>query len=64
MKTVFVKPNGKTVIDPKTGQKLPEAGARVERSVFWRRRLAAADVVEATPPAPKKPKTTEPEEHK
>lgn len=40
----------KTVFDPATKKPLPEKGAAVEDSAYWRRRLADKDVVRIDPP--------------
>lgn len=40
----------KTVFDPATKKPLPEEGALVEDSAYWRRRLADKDVVRIDPP--------------
>lgn len=45
---------GAVIRDPRSRRPLPESGAEVEASSYWRRRLVAGDVVlvEAAPPAP------------
>ena len=49
MKTVFVKPKkGLVVRDPDNLEILPESGANVMLSTYWRRRLAAGDVETAS----------------
>lgn len=46
---MFVKPvTGRAVRDPVRGKMLPETGATVPDSLFWRRRLRDGDVVIAT----------------
>lgn len=51
--TLVVKPApGRRVRDPRTKQPLPETGAEVPDSVYWRRRLADGDVVRIAPAAP------------
>ena len=45
---------GRLVRDPKTMQPLPEDGAVVPWTLYWRRRFAAGDVVEAGKPQKKK----------
>lgn len=60
MTTIFLKPNkaedGKTVLpvfNPETGKPLPEEGAEVTPSPYWRRRLRdneVAHVVTAAQP--------------
>lgn len=48
--TIFVKPNkGLVVRDPATGEPLPETGASVLNSGYWRRRLQDGDVLPAKP---------------
>ncbi len=48
--TIFVKPNkGLVVRDPATGEPLPETGAPVSNSGYWRRRLQDGDVIPAKP---------------
>lgn len=44
---MFVKPKAKdmTIRDPRTMVKLPDGGANVPDSNYWRRRLLAGDVV-------------------
>lgn len=50
---MMIKPAaGLLVRDPQTKQPLPADGAAVELSSFWRRRLAAGDVVEIKAAAP------------
>lgn len=48
------------VRDPATGDPLPESGARVPASGYWRRRLADGDVRRIAPPAPPKPASPKP----
>jgi hypothetical protein len=58
-KPLFVRPvPGRLVRDPRTMQPLPEEGLYVERTTFWRRRLAEGDVEQADPAAatPTQPK--------
>ncbi|MGL4859524.1 MAG: DUF2635 domain-containing protein [Enterobacteriaceae bacterium] len=51
---MFLKPApGCAVRDPVKGSLLPESGAEVPDSYFWRRRLQDGDVVEATAEAAK-----------
>jgi len=52
---------GRLVRDPHTKQPLPEDGRDVVATSFWLRRLAAGDVLLATPPtpAPKKAKESQ-----
>lgn len=54
--TIFIKPaSGLLVRDPITHEPLPTGGADKPRTSYWRRRLAAGDVIEAkAPKAPKK----------
>lgn len=48
--TRFVKPNkGLVVRDPATGEPLPETGAQVPDTTYWRRRLQDEDVIPAKP---------------
>lgn len=42
------------VIDPETGQPLPEGGAEVPASPYWLRRLADGDVIVPLPVRPRK----------
>jgi hypothetical protein len=47
---IFVRPApGIAIRDPATRQLLPETGARVADTNYWRRRLAAGDVVAVVP---------------
>jgi hypothetical protein len=47
MAKVFIKPKeGIKVRDPHTKQYLPEEGAFVELSSYWKRRLKDGDVIE------------------
>ncbi|CAG4906107.1 DUF2635 domain-containing protein [Paraburkholderia saeva] len=51
-KTMYVKPGeGRVVPDPERGDELPANGRTVPRNVYWRRRVAALDVIECDPPA-------------
>ena len=54
---MFIRParEGLIVRDPLTLQPLPSDGADVPPSSYWRRRLAAGDVVAARPVQPTKP---------
>lgn len=46
---MFVKPaSGRQIRDPVRGKMLPDEGATVPDSLFWRRRLRDGDVVLAT----------------
>lgn len=45
----------KTVFDPATKKPLPETGAAVEDSAYWRRRLADKDVERIDAPKSVKP---------
>ncbi|QNB11564.1 DUF2635 domain-containing protein [Paraburkholderia tropica] len=46
-KTMTVKPAaGRVVPDPDRGDELPVAGRAVPRNAYWRRRVAANDVIE------------------
>ncbi|CAG9195883.1 conserved hypothetical protein [Paraburkholderia tropica] len=46
-KTMTVKPaEGRVVPDPDRGDELPAGGRAVPRSAYWRRRVAANDVIE------------------
>lgn len=62
MDLIHIRPaKGLRVLDPETRQPLPEEGAEVPLSTFWRRRLRAGDVERvkteaAKPPAKKKAK--------
>ncbi len=48
-KKIFIKPAaGLRVIDPDTNQPLPAEGALVRLNKYYRRRLLAGDVVEAS----------------
>jgi len=48
--TIFVKPRqGLVVKDPATGEPLPETGAPVPYTTYWRRRLQDEDVLPAKP---------------
>lgn len=59
--TLFLKPRrGLVVRDPDTAAVLPEGGARVPDSRYWRRRLASGDV-ERSRPAPKPRASKKPE---
>lgn len=49
---MFVKPAaGLTVRDPVSRKALPPDGAEVPNSTYWRRRLAAGDVILVDKPA-------------
>jgi len=52
MNRLYVKPaEGSTVRDPgRDGAVLPPEGDFVPREIFWLRRIAQGDVVEARPP--------------
>jgi hypothetical protein len=55
MPSIYVIPkNGLKVRHPDTGGYLPEAGALVEDSSYWRRRLRDEDVTLGEAPAKKK----------
>ncbi|WP_084457817.1 DUF2635 domain-containing protein [Desulfocurvus vexinensis] len=55
MKTLYLKPGaGLAVLDPATGQPLPQDGADVPDTTYWRRRLRDGDVARATRPKAKK----------
>lgn len=51
---VFVKPArpGLVMFDPTTRRQLPDEGMLVERSTYWRRRLANGDAVLAPQDSP------------
>lgn len=49
MPRFLVPANGRRVLDPQTGRPLPAAGAWVEQSSYWVRRVAEGDVVDKTP---------------
>lgn len=50
---MFIRPvTNRMVRDPITRQHLPEGGAQVPDSPYWRRRIRAGDVVVTTPPRP------------
>lgn len=52
---MHLKPvKGRVVIDPATGQPVPETGARIIPNQYWYRRLADGDVTEFKPPKEKK----------
>jgi len=47
---LFVKPGkGLKVVDPVTGEALPDLGAEVSHSPYWLRRLRDGDVTQASP---------------
>ncbi|MGL5799380.1 MAG: DUF2635 domain-containing protein [Plesiomonas sp.] len=49
---MFIKPvNGAEVIDPATGQVLPESGKNVDISQYWLRRITENVVTEIADPA-------------
>jgi len=52
-----VKP-GAVIRDPHTRRQLPADGGRVADNMYWRRRLAAGEVVPCPEPAPIVPLTT------
>lgn len=58
MNRLYLKPvAGRACPDPGNGNTLlPEAGAWVTNSVYWQRRIAAGDAVQAEEPKPKKAK--------
>jgi hypothetical protein len=62
MSTKFLKPKvaGQTVRDPKTGLNLPDAGAEVEMTTFWNRRLKDESVVEVVRAAEPQPEERAP----
>jgi len=49
MQRIFVKPIGR-VLDPATGEALPDAGAWVEKTQYWLRRVKDGDVLKSQPP--------------
>lgn len=52
---MHLKPaRSRVVIDPATGQPLPENGAKVEPTQYWLRPIADGDVTEAKPSKEKK----------
>lgn len=54
MKKLNLRPaDGFKVADPATGKPLPEKGAAVQDSVYWRRRLRTGVVIELSPEAKK-----------
>jgi len=57
MERITLKPakEGRKIPDPKNGQFLPEEGAKILLSKYWRRLLLRGEVVEVKP----KPKKTE-----
>ncbi|MFW6086999.1 MAG: DUF2635 domain-containing protein [Myxococcota bacterium] len=56
-KRLHLKPLRKVVLDPVTRRPLPEQGATVVDSPYWRRRLRDKDVaVMQGPPPPRTPK--------
>lgn len=50
-RTVFVRPAvaGQVVLDPITRAALPQEGAEVALSTFWRRRITDGSVIEVDP---------------
>jgi hypothetical protein len=59
-KRLYLKPaEGRTVRREQDGEPWPAEGDFAERSAFIRRRLKDGDLVEASPPKPAKPATTE-----
>lgn len=45
---------GITLIDPETGTAVPETGAKVKATSYWRRRIKDGDAVIVAPAAPTK----------
>lgn len=51
-RTLTLRPAaGITLVDPETGTAIPETGATVQTSSYWRRRIKDGDAVLVTPAA-------------